>query len=67
MAPPKIALPYPTDPLNSLDVLVTVPFGETGTTLLCGGEKREYERDTQAPLVDVSRSMNEFLGTYATV
>ncbi|MFJ1254270.1 CHAT domain-containing protein [Cupriavidus sp. CuC1] len=58
---------HPTDPLNSLDVLITVPFGETGTTLLCGGEKREYERDTQAPLVDVSRSMNEFLGTYATV
>ncbi len=55
------------DPLDPADVLVSIPFGEFGTTLLSGAEKRELERDTQQCLERLSRKMMEFLGTYTTV
>lgn len=55
------------DPLDPAGVLVSIPFGEFGTTLLSGTEKRMLERDTQQPLERLSRKMMEFLGTYTTV
>jgi hypothetical protein len=58
---------YPNDELDSRQVLFTVPFGETGTTVLCGTERHLLERDTQLALEEVSLRMMEFLGTYTTV
>lgn len=55
------------DQLDPADVLVSIPFGEFGTTLLSGTEKRELQRDTQQPLERLSRKMMEFLGIYTTV
>jgi len=47
--------------------LFSMPFGETGSVLLCGNEKRELVRNTQYPLEGVSRKMMELLSTYTTV
>ena len=55
------------DPLDPADVLISIPFGEFGTTLLSGTDKRELLRDTQPPLELLSLKMMEFLGTYTTV
>ncbi len=55
------------DPLDPAGVLISIPFGEFGTTLLSGTEKRELQRDTHPPLERLSRKMMEFLGTYTTV
>lgn len=55
------------DPLDSASVLISIPFGEFGTMLLCGTEKRTLERDTQQSLERLSRKMMEFLGVYTTV
>lgn len=48
-------------------LLISLPFGETATSYLCGGNSLVLTRDTQAALVKVSRAMNSFLQTYATV
>lgn len=48
-------------------LLISLPFGETSSSYLCGGELVELKRETQDPLVNVSRAMNSFLQTYATV
>jgi hypothetical protein len=55
------------DPLDPTGVLISIPFGEFGTTLLSGTEKRELQRDSQQPLERLSRKMMEFLSTYTTV
>jgi hypothetical protein len=55
------------DPLDPEHVLISIPFGEFGTTLLTGTEKREMQRESRRPLERLSRKMMEFLGTYTTV
>ena len=56
-----------TDPLDPNSVLFGMPFGESSSILLCGADLRELVRETQDPLVSVSRKMMEFLSTYTTV
>ncbi len=58
---------WPDDPLDPEELLILLPFGETASTLIINGEKQVLVRDTQASLVNLSRSCNEFLGTYSTV
>ncbi|WP_321267587.1 hypothetical protein [Alcaligenes faecalis] len=55
------------EPLDPARLLISIPFGESGTTLLSGTEKREMQRDSHPPLERLSRKMMEFLGTYTTV
>lgn len=58
---------WPDDPLDSEQLLILLPFGEVASTLVINGEKQVLFRDTQASLVNLSRSCDEFLGTYTTV
>ncbi|HCI52629.1 MAG TPA: hypothetical protein DE312_04830 [Gallionella sp.] len=58
---------WPDDPLDSEQLLILLPFGENASTLVFNGEKQVLVRDTQASLEKLSRSCNEFLGTYSTV
>ncbi len=48
-------------------ILFSMPFGETASSLLCGGKLVELVRETQVPLVKLSMVMDLFLQTYTTV
>lgn len=55
------------EPLDPNSMLFSMPFGETSSLLLCGANLQEVKRDSQIPLVNISRKMMEFLSTYTTV
>lgn len=55
------------DSPNSDHLLISLPFGEKSSSYLCGGQLIEHVRETQEPLLALSRSMNFFLQTYVTV
>ncbi|WP_431050045.1 CHAT domain-containing protein [Roseateles sp. L2-2] len=52
---------------DSERLLVSLPFGESCSSYLCERQLVELARETQWPLLAVSRAMNSFLQTYATV
>lgn len=55
------------DSPNAEGLLISLPFGERSSSYLCGGHLVELVRETQEPLLVVSRAMNSFLQTYTTV
>lgn len=55
------------DSPNSECLLISLPFGERSYSYISEGHLVELFRETQEPLLVVSRAMNSFLQTYATV
>ncbi|MBB5503414.1 CHAT domain-containing protein [Paraburkholderia sp. MM5384-R2] len=58
---------WPDDPLDPDTVLLMLPFGKSGSSLLVNGKMQVIMRDTQAALERLAHANNAFLGTYSTV